>query len=66
MVEEEITCDNGFLGFEVVGVGSSTLTALKFIELTSDSSSDTSLLCDMSSASSLILSGTIFNLNTPP
>ena len=63
----DITCDNGFLvDIDVVGVGSSTLTLLKFIELRSDSSSDTTLVFVISSVSNLRFSGTVFNLNTPP
>ena len=61
------TCDKGFLfDIDVVGVGSSTLTPLKFIELTSDSPSDKTLVFVISSASNFIFSGTNFNLNTPP
>ena len=63
--QEYFTCDKGFL-FDVVGVGSSTLTPLKFIELTSDSSSDKTLVFVISSASNFILFGTNCNLNTPP
>ena len=61
----DITCDNGFLvDIDVVGVGSSKLTLTVSNELTSDSSSDTTLV--FFSVSNLRFSGTVFNLNTPP